>query len=645
VRALSVATASCAVLAGVALPGVTAAPAEAASPRVVVRDTHPKWATPDTEVAKAPASKTIKARVYFTPRDQSALDKAVAAVSTPGSPSYGKYITPQQFRQQYGASPGSISKVTSWLRSAGLSVSAPQLNDRYVEVSGSVGSAQRAFGTGLSLYRKSGGTYQAPAGAVTVPSDVSAEVLSVTGLDESPARMTPQTVTGTASAAAKQAAATPGASPYPLGFRNAPPCSSYYGQLKATKLPTWRGKTRAYAVCGYTPTQLRGAYGVPKQLTGKGVTVAIIDAYLSPTLLSDVNQWSRNHGVPVFRSGQFRALTPGAGYHDQGLCDAPSWSGEQALDVEAVHGMAPDANVLYVAGSSCSALDLFSAEAAVVDSNLASIISLSYGDVEGTESAGEAAIDTLLFKQAALQGIGFYIASGDNGDELANTGLKQVDSSASNPYATAVGGTSVGIGPFRGGQYWFESGWGTTRLSLSADRTGWVDREFYGGAGGGHSELFGKPSYQRGFVPGGARGVPDVAMDADPTTGMKVGVTQQFPEGIKYAEYRVGGTSLAAPLFAGVQALTSQAQNRRLGFANPRLYALSRSQPKAFHDVTNAFDHLANVRVDYEDDLSARSGLVYSLRTFGDDSSLWTAKGWDPVTGVGSPTAAYYWAR
>ena len=143
---------------------------------------------------------------------------------------------------------------------------------------------------------------------------------------------------------------------------------------------------------------------------------------------------------------------------------------------------------------------------------------------------------------------------------------------------------------------------------------------FYGGGGGGFSNLFNRPSYQNGIVPAGSpagRGVPDVAMVADPTTGMMIGLTQQFPDGTYYDEYRAGGTSLAAPLFAGVQALASQAQHARLGFANPRIYALARqaakapAASKAFHDITNAYDGVANVRADFADGISAANGLVY----------------------------------
>jgi subtilase family serine protease len=141
-----------------------------------------------------------------------------------------------------------------------------------------------------------------------------------------------------------------------------------------------------------------------------------------------------------------------------------------------------------------------------------------------------------------------------------------------------------------------------------------------------------------------------VGILADLNTGMKIGLTQQFPDGIFYDEFRAGGTSLSAPLFAGVQALTSQAQHTRLGFANPRIYALARQAhssgggPAAFRDVTGAFDSAANVRADFVDAISAASGIVYTVRTFDDDTSLVTRKGWDEVTGVGSPSPAYYTA-
>jgi subtilase family serine protease len=654
-RVLSLTAVTSLALAGVALPALTTA-AQAASPRSVVRDSQPSWAVHSAEVAPAPVGKQVKARVYLAARDTAALDRAVTAVSTPSSPSFGKYLTPAQYRARFGPAATSVTKLTSWLRQAGLNVSAPQQNGRYLLVTGSVATAERAFGTKLGMFRHDGGSYQAPAASITVPSDLAPYVLTVTGLNEAPTRVTTKVDNGSAVKPQLSKQKAPADESGPPAFHTAKPCSLWYGQFKArdqlggkVALPTYQGQTLPYTVCGYKPSQLRSAYEAPASLTGKGVTVAVIDAYQSDTLLPDANQYATNTGTAKFTANQFNTLVPAGGYTDQQDCDSVGWSTEQSLDVEAVHGFAPGANVLYAGARSCSTADLFDAQTAVVDDNRASIVSLSYGSIESTETADEAALDTALFKQAALQGIGFYIASGDNGDEELSTGTKQVDTSGNNPYATAVGGTALGIGPQ--GQYWFEAGYGSERADLSADGKSWQDAFFFGGAGGGASALFPKPVYQNGVLGTAGltgRGEPDVGMLADPNTGMLIGLTQEFPLDFHYDQYRVGGTSLASPLFAAAQALTSQALKMRLGFANPRIYALYNKQiaggAKTFHDVTNAYDGLANVRADYLHGLRAEDGMEYSVRTFDDDSSLTTSRGWDPVTGVGSPRAAFYTA-
>ena len=632
----------------------TAGTAQAGAGRVAVDRTRPGWAVRSAEVAQAPPGKTISARVYLAPRDPSGLNNLIAAVSTPTSSSYGHYLTPAEYRARFGATMQAVSRIRVWLRASGLVVSPVQQNGRYLQVTGSVRDAERAFGTQLALFRHSGGTYQAPASTITVPADIGASVLSVTGLDEAPSRITPTADVGAVPHGAVDRLKV-ASEDYPAAYRTAEPCSAWSGQLAAsrqadgkTALPTFHGQTEPYSVCGYTPAQLRRAYGAPATLTGKGVTVAVIDPYLSPSLYPDAEHYAFHTGTPAWTPGQFSTQLPSGGYTDQDACGAPDWSTEQSLDVESVHGFAPGANVIYASARSCFAVDLFDAEIAIVDANRASIITLSYGSPEDQESPTEAAIDTQLFKQAAVQGIGFYIASGDNGDELADTGLKQVDASASNPYATAVGGTSLAIG--RSGQYLFETGWGTVTYALSGNGRGWTNPEFNGGAGGGTSTLFARPSYQAGVVGPGfvRRAVPDVAMLADPTTGMLTGFTQAFADGPHYDQTRVGGTSLAAPLFAAAQALVSQHLHSRLGFANPRLYLLYTQQlhggPHLFHDVTNTPAGLANVRADYADGVGSRGGILYTISTFGQDSSLAAGPGWDDVTGIGTPTAAFFTA-
>ena len=129
-------------------------------------------------------------------------------------------------------------------------------------------------------------------------------------------------------------------------------------------------------------------------------------------------------------------------------------------------------------------------------------------------------------------------------------------------------------------------------------------------------------------------------MDADPTTGMLVGQTQAFPEGVHYDEYRIGGTSLASPLFAGMTALSLQnAGGGGIGLLNPTIYDNATSG--AFTDVTGSGPDAGNVRVDFANGVDPSGGLLYSVRTFNHDSSLTVGTAWDDVTGVGSPNSGW----
>jgi subtilase family serine protease len=307
--------------------------------------------------------------------------------------------------------------------------------------------------------------------------------------------------------------------------------------------------------------------------------------------------------------------------------------------------MAPGANIVFV-GSPNNYQDMDAAMNHVVDRGLAQIVTNSYG--WSTELLPRGFIkplnDTLI--QAAVEGIGIYFSSGDNGDEIANMGYRTVDWTASSPWVTAVGGTSLGIGASN--DYLFETGWGTARSVLTG--SAWVPTppgEYWYGAGGGTSRLFGQPWYQAdavppaianyfGAVPG--RAVPDVAMDGDPTTGMLVGQTQTFSDGTYYDTYRIGGTSLSSPLFAGLMALADQAAGHPHGFANPALYELAGSS--AFRDIVDPPSTIAAVRSDYD---NGESGSVsYSLRTMNQTGTLHTILGYDDVTGLGTPNGAAF---
>jgi len=199
---------------------------------------------------------------------------------------------------------------------------------------------------------------------------------------------------------------------------------------------------------------------------------------------------------------------------------------------------------------------------------------------------------------------------------------------------TAVGGTSLGISSTNTRA--IETGWGTSTYNsdpttLVSTRTGWLY-----GAGGGVSKIFAEPSYQKSAKPKlSGRGVPDIAALADPQTGLLIGQTQTFPNGTYYDEYRVGGTSLACPIFAGLMALADQAAGHAHGFANPLFYA----NPGAFYDVVSV--KTAVERRNFVNGVDATNGTVDRLRTFDDYSgspTQHTDPGWDNVTGLGTPS-------
>jgi subtilase family serine protease len=147
----------------------------------------------------------------------------------------------------------------------------------------------------------------------------------------------------------------------------------------------------------------------------------------------------------------------------------------------------------------------------VVDRNRVSIVTNSWGDVESNTSQDSIKAYEAVFLQGAMQGMSFMFSSGDDGDELANTGLRQADYPTSDPYVTSVGGTADAIG--QGGARLFQTGWGTDTYSLSSDGKSWTGGDYLYGAGGGVSALFNRPSYQDGVVPntyGRGRAVPDV---------------------------------------------------------------------------------------------------------------------------------------
>ena len=595
--------------------------------------TKPLWATQKADKGDAPDADRVTARVYLAGRDAAGLAQYAKEVSDPNSASYGKYLSTKQADARFGATKQQVAQVTAWLKSSGLKVTGS--GRHYLTVTGGSAAVEKAFSTRLHNYTKGKGTYRAPVATPSVPDSLHGAVLTVTGLDNAPHK-------------SKHDDALP---PPDAVFRNAGPFSTYFGSKTDKKLPSAYGSKAPYAIKGYTGKQLRSAYGA-KSFTGKGVTVAITDAYASPSIAQDSKEYAKRNGDKNYRAGQLSQVVP-ADYNSTEECQASGWYGEETLDVEAVHAVAPDADITYVGAASCNDDDLLDSLGRIVDGHLADIVSNSWGDVEANQTPASAAAYDQVFQLGAVEGIGFYFSSGDDGDDVASSGVKQVDTPANSAWVTAVGGTSLNVG--KNDTYQWETGWGTLQAGLGADNnwTGFPGA-FTSGAGGGTSATMPQPFYQKGVVPDSLakangtapmRTVPDISAVADPNTGFLVGQTQTLPDGtLGYDEYRIGGTSLAAPVIAGIQALAQQARhNVPIGFANPGIY--QRYGTSSYHDVTDhplgAGRDIAVVRNDFVNSVDDADGISTSLRTLGKDSSLSSVVGYDDVTGVGSPAAGY----
>lgn len=633
---------------GLPLLAQAATPAPGTGPTVI--GSAPSWVASATKAGTPAAGTVLHLSAVLNLHDGAGAEALALAVSTPGNAQYGHFLTAAQWRSRYAPRSADVTAVRTWLTQQGLHVEAGPANNRYVPFSGTVSQVSAALGTHLATFTKDGAQVTAPTTSYAVPSALAATVAGVAGLDGSDRAVPlhiggPETASQSRTSTAKFAPSDELPPPDPV-FRNAGPCSTFYGEKKAD-MPRLLKQKETYAPCGYEPPQLRGAYGVDAALAqgydGRGATVAVVDAYASPYIVADATQYARrNDPSHPLRGYQLTQSTP-ATYTDTDACGASGWYGEETLDVEAVHAMAPAADILYVGARSCNDADLGAAVNSVIDNSLAQVVTNSYGESDADSTPASDAIFHQSAVQAAAQGISLIYSSGDSGDEIAATGTRQTDEPASDPLVTAVGGTALAVSSDT--SYAFEQGWGTGKTSLVDGAWSPTAPAYLYGGGGGTSLRVKQPAYQQGVVPNsishhfGAtkRAVPDVAMVGDPNTGFLVGQRQTFPDGsVRYSEYRIGGTSLAAPLFAGVVAVADQVKGGSLGFLNPKAYSLAGTT--AFRDV----DHGRRVtdgvvRVDYANGFNDSDGILTSLRTLNQTGSIFTRPGYDDVTGVGSP--------
>lgn len=491
------------------------------------------------EIQAADTSQQLNLSIGLQLQNQDQLDSLLSAMYDPQSATYHQFLTPDQFDQLFAPTSDQVQQVVTYLQGQGLTVTGVASNNLLIDASGTVAQVEQAFNTQINTYQLGARTFYANAAAPAVPASISPLIASISGLDN----------------------------------------SVQYQPLY--QLHTSREHHAASGpTSGYAPKDLESAYDVaPLQsanVLGDNQTIALfeLDGYQQ----SDVNQYFQyyNLGTPSINN----VLVDGAsGAAGQGAI-------EVELDIEIAAAMAPHANLLvYEAPNTTQGMnDLYNR---IVSDNKAQVVSISWGLCES--SSGPAELHTLdnIFKQGAAQGMSFFAAAGDSGAyDCQDTNLA-VDSPASDPYVTGVGGTTLQL---NNGAYGSEAVWSNPN-SITHGPKG-------AGGGGGLSNTFKEPGWQTG--PGvknqysnGYREVPDVSANADPNTGYAMYCTVTNAGCPATGWISVGGTSAGAPLWAGNAALINQylqSQGKsRIGYANPTLYALYNAQQQypAFHDITS----------------------------------------------------------
>lgn len=366
-----------------------------------------------------------------------------------------------------------------------------------------------------------------------------------------------------------------------------------------------QSNTNPRPVLCYGPYQIRKAYGVTglldRQITGQGTTIAIIDAYGSPTIRKDFQAFNAAWGLP---EAQLNIYAP------FGIRGSDStWISETSLDVEWAHAMAPGAAINLVLAKTSNDVDLYKALAYVVKQNLGDVISLSFGENERCIDPQLRRAEHRTLKEAVSKGMTIVVATGDYGSAqlTCDNGSYQraVSYPASDPLVTAVGGTALTADAVTG-RYIDETAWNESSAFSKA-------------TGGGYSKLYAAPGYQQG-IRGAARGrgVPDIALNASVVGGVVVYENNRLTG--RTTINIMGGTSVATPELAGILADGVQLAHHRLGSINPALYKLgnSKSYSQAMHDISSGDNMLASTGLD---------GYA-------------AAPGWDPATGWGSPRYA-----
>lgn len=593
--------------------------------RVALPDSGHRHRNQSVALGQLPGDITLPAMALVlkpTAAQDADLIQLIRDQANPASASYHQWLTPDQFGRRFGVSDGDLALLQGWLQAHGFQVQSVAPSRNRITFSGTSSAVETAFHTGMQRYRRDGQVFSENNDAVELPASMAAVVTAVDGLSS---------------------------------YRLAAPQARRSVAAQVTVSPQYTTATGGHYL---VPWDLRQIYGsntlIGSGYDGTGVKIGIIGQSAVDT--TQLTYFQQKTGQTV--SLPTMVLVPNTGASNRVSGD----EGESELDLEYSSGNAPGAAVQFIytgcttttsstalsSSTNCNNNGVFDALTYAVTNNLAPILSLSYGGCESENAAY--ALSTLepVLRQANAQGQSILVSSGDSGaascessssTKTATAGLG-VSYPASSPYVTGVGGTTLNSDS--------SANWSSTNNSFLGSAIGyvpevaWNDTASYQGgvftsSGGGVSKLFGKPSWQAGTnVPAdGHRDVPDVSFPANvvehayltcDADGPCTSGTKSFTlSGTTRDGGGVGGTSAAAPTFAGMLAIVEQANGgKALGNLNPSLYAAaaSASGSSIFHDITSG----SNLVLCTAGTVDCAGGSLGYL----------AAPGYDLVTGLGS---------
>jgi subtilase family serine protease len=633
------------------------------------------------DLGALPAAQLLHATVWLARKDEAGFQRALKAIYDPASPSFHHWMTPAQYNS-YMPGQDSLAAVRDALVQSGLTIESVAADGRSIQVSAQAATIERAFGSPVHRFQSAGRTFVATTAKPTLAGVAGALVGAITGLgsprtqpfalrqiDQSTGRpvamaVSPTVVTGNAA----------GSPLNPYFTDNCYPGNTRQALETAEGDATFIGRRQVngyfaaggvgYGVCGYDATQLRAHYGltglVSRGLDGRGQTIGIVVAYGSPFIVSDVNAYSSILSLPQLGASNFQLIAP----LGNPLTYDSGWSTETTIDVSMAHAIAPGAKIVLLVAPSNATEDLINTFDYAVEHNLADVVSMSFGEPEfGSDGSDEEAWG-LATAEAAAYGIGVNVSSGDSGDNGAGKPVGAPSTPADSAYVTAVGGTTLSLPTAEGRR---DVGWGwqstypnTNRLVKTKLQVGAGEAI---GAGGGESVYFGKPFWQDA-LPGSGRQTPDISAIADPLTGADLVLTVEDGDYLVQVVTVAGGTSVASPVFAGISALANQRAGERIGqiapllpslqgtaitdivplsAQDPKMTARLGGKPLTTPDVTpDALALLPEGVDDIEQIFVVRPILSMTIFTYGLDTSLTTAVGWDNVTGYGEPKGSAF---